>query len=145
MRVVVQRVHYARVLVDGVVVGSIDVGLCVLIGVTHEDTEGHAVRLAAKLAKLRIFADDEGKMNRSVIDAGGSVLIVSQFTLYGDAAKGNRPSFIDAARPDHAEPLIARVVDELQALGVPVATGQFQADMDVELSNDGPVTIIIEI
>ncbi len=127
------------------VTGEIGPGLCVLVGVTHDDTEDQAVKLAQRLWKLRIFSDDEGKMNRSVNDIGGSLLIVSQFTLYADARKGNRPSYVDAARPEVAEPLIERTVKELKALGADVETGRFRADMDVELVNDGPVTIILEV
>ncbi len=146
MRAVVQRVSQASVSVDGVGrVGAIGAGLCVLIGVTHDDTDELADRMAAKLAKLRVFADDEGKMNRSVLDIGGSVLVVSQFTLYADAAKGNRPSFVAAAAPDVAEPLIERLVEALRSTGVAVETGRFRTDMAVSLTNDGPVTIIIEV
>ena len=145
MRAVIQRVERASVSVGGTVVGAIDVGLCVLVGVTHDDTEAEAIKLADKLWKLRVFEDGEGKMNRSVADQNGQVLIVSQFTLYGDARKGNRPSFMAAARPEHAEPLIERVVSELTERGVGVATGTFRAEMAVELVNDGPVTIVVEI
>ena len=120
-------------------------GLCVLVGVTHDDTEVQARKLAEKLWKLRIFSDDEDKMNRSVADIDGEVLVVSQFTLYADAAKGNRPSYVAAARPEEAEPLIEVVVEHLRSLGATVATGRFRADMDVELVNDGPVTIMLEI
>lgn len=145
MRAVVQRVDHASVTVDGEVVGSIGRGLCVLVGVTHDDTDAEATKLADKLSKLRIFEDDQGKMNRSVIDVGGEVLVVSQFTLYGDARKGNRPSFVAAARPEQAEPLIDRVVTELEARNVVVATGRFRTEMAVALSNAGPVTIVIDI
>ncbi len=145
MRAVVQRAAHASVTVDGEVIGQIGAGLCVLVGVTHDDTEEQAKKLAAKLWKLRIFEDDEGKMNLAVPAVGGKVLIISQFTLYGDAHKGNRPSFIDAARPETAEPLIELIVDELRTLGATVATGQFGADMKVDLRNDGPVTLVIEI
>ena len=127
------------------VTGQIGPGLCVLVGVTHDDTEAQAIKLAQRLWKLRIFSDDEGKMNRSVDDIGGSVLIVSQFTLYADARRGNRPSYVDAARPEVAEPLIERTVDELRTLGAKVETGKFRADMNVELVNDGPVTIILDV
>ncbi len=156
VKAVVQRVARARVTVgppDGLgsetagaeVTGEIGHGLCVLVGVTHDDTEAQAVKLAQRLWKLRIFSDDEDKMNRSVNDVGGSLLIVSQFTLYADARKGNRPSYVDAARPEVAEPLIERAVAELRSLGAKVETGRFRADMDVELVNDGPVTIILEV
>lgn len=126
-------------------VGAIDAGLVVLVGVTHDDGPAQASRLAAKLAKLRVLDDEDGVMNRSVLDEGASVLVVSQFTLYGDTAKGNRPSWLAAARPEHAEPLIDRVVDELAGQGLTVATGRFRTEMAVELVNDGPVTVIIEV
>lgn len=152
MRAVVQRVRHASVSVDSdtgsgekVVVGSIDVGLCVLVGVTDGDDEVMARRLAAKLVKLRIFSDADDKMNLSVADIDGGLLIISQFTLYGDARKGNRPSFVNAARPEIAEPLIELVVQELRELGATVATGRFGADMAVDLLNDGPVTLILEL
>lgn len=145
MRAVVQRVSRAKVTVADEVTGEIGAGLCVLVGVTHDDDEVAARKLAAKLVKLRIFSDPDDKMNLSVADVGGSILVVSQFTLYGNAAKGNRPAFVDASRPEHAEPLIQLVVDEIAAAGVPVATGRFRADMDVELVNDGPVTILVEL
>lgn len=145
MRAVVQRVVEARVTVDGDTVGSIGAGLCVLVGVTHDDDTGSARRLAEKVWRLRVMDDDAGAMNLSVADVGGEVLVVSQFTLYGDTSRGRRPSWIAAARPDHAEPLVAAVVDELRALGAQVATGRFRADMHVALVNDGPVTVIVEI
>ena len=144
MRAVVQRVSRARVVVDGSVVSAIEAGLCVLVGVTHGDDQRTAERLATKLVRLRVFPDDEGKMNRSVLDVGGSVLVVSQFTLYGDTAKGNRPSFVAAAPPEEAEPLIDHLVDRLDALGATTATGRFRADMAVELVNDGPVTVLLD-
>lgn len=127
------------------VVGSIGAGLCVLVGVTHDDGEREADRLADKVLGLRIFDDDDGVMNRSVDDVGGELLIVSQFTLYGNTAKGRRPSWIDAARPEHAEPLVDRVVDQLRSAGRTVATGRFRTEMRVELVNDGPVTLIIDV
>lgn len=127
------------------VTGKIGPGLCVLVGVTHDDTEAQSAKLAQRLWKLRVFSDDEGKMNLSVDDVGGSLLIVSQFTLYADARKGNRPSYVDAARPEVAEPLIDHLVSELTALGADVATGRFRTDMDVELVNDGPVTIMLTL
>jgi D-aminoacyl-tRNA deacylase len=145
VRAVVQRVSRAEVRVDGQVVGAIGRGLCALVGVTHGDDRAAAERLAAKLARLRVFADDEGKMNRSVLDVGGAVLVVSQFTLYADTSRGNRPSFVGAAGPEAAEPLVELVVDALAAAGVGTATGRFRADMDVELVNDGPVTVLLEI
>ena len=141
----VQRVTRASVTVDGEVVGAIGPGLVALVGVTHDDGEAEAVKLAAKLANLRVLDDEGGVMNRSVLDQGASVLVVSQFTLYGDTAKGRRPSWIDAARPEHAEPLVDRVAAELRALGVEVATGRFRTDMQVALVNDGPVTVMVEV
>ncbi len=145
MRALVQRVSRARVTVDDDEVGAIGAGLCVLVGATHDDTEAVARRLAEKLWKLRIFADEDDKMNRSVADIGGEILVVSQFTLYADAAKGNRPSYVAAARPETAEPLVETVVEHLRSLGATVATGRFRADMAVDLVNDGPVTISLEI
>ena len=141
----VQRVTEARVTVGGEVVGSIGPGLCVLIGVTHTDDEVTAAKLAAKVHGLRVFDDDDGVMNRSVADVDGELLVVSQFTLYGDTRKGRRPSWIDAARPEHAEPLVERVVAELRDLGARVATGRFRAEMQVSLTNDGPVTLLVEV
>ncbi len=145
MRAVIQRAKRASVTVDGEIVGEIGEGLCVLVGVTHDDTADQAVKLAEKLWKLRIFTDDEGNMNRSAADVDGQVLIISQFTLYGDARKGNRPSFMAAARPEQAEPLVEAVASKLGDLGAVVATGRFGADMQVDLINDGPVTIVIDI
>lgn len=145
MRALVQRVSEAEVTVDGEPVGSIGAGLCVLVGVTHDDTESVARRLARRLAKLRIFNDDDARMNRSVVDTGGQVLVVSQFTLYADTRKGNRPGYSDAAQPDHAEPLVDVVIAELRGIGIEVATGRFGADMDLRLHNQGPVTIQLEI
>jgi D-aminoacyl-tRNA deacylase len=113
--------------------------------VTHDDDGAGAVKLAAKVANLRVFDDEAGAMNRSLLDTGGAALVVSQFTLYGDTARGRRPSWVAAARPEHAEPLIDAFVRELSALGVPVATGRFRADMQVELVNDGPVTLLLEV
>jgi D-tyrosyl-tRNA(Tyr) deacylase len=145
MRSVVQRVTRASVTVGGEVVGEIGPGLLALVGVTHDDGEAEAGKLAAKLANLRILDDDEGVMNRSVLDLGAAVLVVSQFTLYGDTVKGRRPSWLAAARPEHAEPLVEAVVAELRALGVEVATGRFRTDMAVELVNDGPVTVLLDV
>jgi D-aminoacyl-tRNA deacylase len=145
MRAVVQRVRRASVVVDGEVVGAVGAGLMALVGVTHDDDEAAARKLAEKLAGLRVMADEAGTMNCSVLDTGGEILVVSQFTLYGDVSRGRRPSWVAAARPEQAEPLVEVVVDALKRLGVPVATGRFGADMQVELVNDGPVTILLEI
>jgi D-tyrosyl-tRNA(Tyr) deacylase len=145
MRAVVQRVERASVRVGSEHVGEIGPGLCALIGVTHDDTEAEARKLADKLWNLRIMADDDGVMNRSVADTTRAVLVVSQFTLYGDTSGGRRPSWIAAAKPEHAEPLVEAVVDRLRELGATVATGRFRADMAVELVNDGPVTVLVEI
>lgn len=145
MRALVQRVARASVSIDGAVVGAIGPGLCVLVGVTHDDGEEQSRRLATKLWELRIFADDDGVMNRSVGETSREVLLVSQFTLYGDTRKGRRPSWMDAARPDHAEPLVDAVAAALRGLGARVATGRFGADMQVELVNDGPVTLLLEV
>ena len=132
-------------LVDGRVVGEIGSGLCCLVGVTHTDDRETALKLAAKLWHLRIFADENGHMNRSVADTGGEVLVVSQFTLYGDTRKGRRPSFVAAAAPDEAAGLVDELVAELRRLGASVATGSFGAHMAVELTNDGPVTLMLEV
>ena len=145
MRGLVQRVARASVQVDGETVGVIGPGLCVLVGVTHDDGEAEARKLAEKVWHLRVFPDDDGVMNRSVADASGEVLVVSQFTLYGDTSKGRRPSWIDAARPEHAEPLVDAVAAALRDLGATVATGRFRTDMHVELVNDGPVTLLLEV
>ena len=145
MRALVQRVQRASVTVEGEVVGSIDAGLCVLVGVTHTDDTAAADRLATKVWNLRCFDDADGAMNRSVAEVGGAVLVVSQFTLYGDTAGGRRPSWIAAARPEHAEPLVQEVVDQLRALGATVATGRFRTEMLVDIANDGPVTVLIEL
>jgi D-aminoacyl-tRNA deacylase len=143
-RAVCQRVSGARVRVDGRVVGEIGVGLCVLLGVARGDDEDGVARLAGKVARLRVFSDDAGKFDRSVLDVGGGALVVSQFTLLADTAKGNRPSFSGAAPPEEAEPLYERFCGELRALGVTVAQGVFGAKMAVELVNDGPVTIVLD-
>ena len=145
MRALVQRVSRAEVRVDGEVVGSIDAGLCAFVGVTHTDDAAVAARMAEKLWHLRVFDDEQANMGRSVADGSQQVLVVSQFTLYGDTRKGRRPSWIDAARPEQAEPLVDAVVEALRALGATVATGRFRADMDVELVNDGPVTLMLEV
>jgi D-tyrosyl-tRNA(Tyr) deacylase len=149
MRAVVQRVIEAVVVANDAnggsqVTGAIGRGLCVLVGVTHDDTAATAEWLANKIWSLRIFDDDNGVMNRSASDIGAEILVVSQFTLYGDTSAGRRPSWIDAARPEHAEPLVDHVVDTLRALGARVATGRFGAAMKVSLVNDGPVTVLIE-
>ncbi|MCI0380348.1 MAG: D-aminoacyl-tRNA deacylase [Gemmataceae bacterium] len=144
MRAVLQRVARAKVVVEGQTVGEIGRGLLLLLGVTHDDTPEKAQWLAEKVAGLRIFPDDEGKMNRDLAETGGAALVVSQFTLYGDTRKGRRPSFVDAAPPETAIPLYEAFIDALKALGVPVATGQFGAMMQVELVNDGPVTLIVD-
>jgi D-aminoacyl-tRNA deacylase len=141
MKAVVQRVSAARVVVDGEAVGEIGRGLCVLLGVGRSDGEEEARRLAGRIARLRIFENDEGRFDRSVVDVGAAALVVSQFTLLADTTKGNRPSFSDAAQPEQAEPLYGAFCAELRGLGVPVATGRFGARMAVELVNDGPVTI----
>ena len=146
MRAVVQRVSSARVVVDGEVVGEVGPGLCVLLGVAAGDSESEADRLAGRVARLRIFENDEGKFDRSVVDAGGAALVVSQFTLVADSRRqrGTRPDFSGAAPKERAEPLYERFCAELRALGVPVGTGVFGARMAVELVNDGPVTLILE-
>ena len=141
----VQRVSEASVAVAGEAVGSIGAGLLALVGVNHDDGPPQASKLAAKLAKLRLLDDEDGVMNRSVLDEGAEVLVVSQFTVYGDTSKGNRPSWLGAARPEQAEPLIEQVVDELSGLGVTVATGRFRAEMQVALVNDGPATVIVDV
>ena len=144
MRAVVQRVSRARVLVDGRVTGEIEAGLLVLVAVGRNDSAATPASMAEKIAHLRIFNDDQGKMNRSVLDTGGAVLAVSQFTLYGDARGQRRPSFIQAAPPDQAQAGYDEFVRALQSLGVRVETGVFQAHMSVELTNDGPVTILLD-
>ena len=145
MRGVVQRVSRAQVTVAGEVVGRIGAGLCVLVGVTHDDDEARAVKLADKLWNLRIMDDEQGVMNRSLADTSRQILVVSQFTLYGDTSGGRRPSWIAAARPELAEPLVSRVVARLGELGAVVATGRFRTEMAVELVNDGPVTVIVDV
>src|SRR5436190_24148190 len=144
MRAVVQRVSRASVRIDGETVGSIAAGLVILLGVTHDDTPENAKWLAEKIAGLRIFNDSGGKMNRDLSDVNGAMLIVSQFTLYGDCKKGKRPSFIDAAAPPLAIPLYEAFINGVKALGIPVATGRFGVDMQVDLVNDGPVTLIVD-
>jgi D-aminoacyl-tRNA deacylase len=145
MRILLQRVSSASVTVDGAVTGAIDNGLLILVGITHADTDAVIDRMADKLVKLRIFSDDNGLMNKSVIDVGGDVLAVSQFTLYANAKGGNRPSYTEAARPEQAAPAFDRFVAVLASkLGKPVPTGVFGADMKVALVNDGPVTIWLD-
>src|SRR5579859_2837625 len=144
MRAVIQRVTRARVTVGGEITGEIGKGLLILLGISRADTDDHIRWMADKIAGLRIFEDADGKMNVDLAAIGGSVLVVSQFTLYGNCEKGRRPSFIDAAPPEIAEPIYLKFVDALKALGVPVATGIFRAEMAVELVNDGPVTLIVE-
>jgi D-tyrosyl-tRNA(Tyr) deacylase len=144
MRTVIQRVSFGSVTVDGNRVSEIGPGLVILVGVGKGDGEPQADWLAEKIANLRIFEDEAGKMNRSVLEAGGSALVVSQFTLYANTEKGRRPSFIEAALPEEAEPLVAYFAKRLQFHGVPVQTGIFRADMLVEIHNDGPVTIVLE-
>ena len=145
MRAVVQRVASASVSVDGKTISSIDEGLLILLGVGPTDTEEIARQMAKKIAAMRIFSDAEGKMNLSVREIGGAAIVVSQFTLYADTRKGNRPSFIGAAVPELASPLCDMFVEFLKAEGVPAQTGQFGAHMQVELVNDGPVTIILDM
>ncbi|HEY0519288.1 MAG TPA: D-aminoacyl-tRNA deacylase [Ilumatobacteraceae bacterium] len=145
MRGLVQRVLRASVSVGGDVIGEIGPGLCVLIGVTHDDTDATARKLADKVWGLRVMDDDNGVMNRSIADTTREVLVVSQFTLYGDTSGGRRPSWINAARPEHAEPLISTVIDQLRGAGATVATGRFRTEMLVSLVNDGPVTLMLEV
>ena len=145
MKAVLQRVTRASVSVEGEIAGAIGPGLCVLLGVSRSDGAEHASRLAGKIARLRVFEDENGRFDRSLLDVAGQALVVSQFTLLGDTAKGNRPSFTDAASPDQAKPLYEAFCDELRGLGVSVATGRFGARMAVELVNVGPVTILLEV
>lgn len=145
MRALIQRVSRASVEVDGAVVGEIGRGLLALVGVTHDDDADKATRLAQKVLTLRIFADEDGVMNRSAADTDGAVLVVSQFTLYGDTSGGRRPSWIAAAPPEVAEPLVERFAETLREAGATVAEGRFGAHMDVALVNDGPVTLLLEL
>ncbi|MEM9522071.1 MAG: D-aminoacyl-tRNA deacylase [Actinomycetota bacterium] len=145
MRGLVQRVARAKVTVGDEVTGEIGPGILVFVGVTHDDTDAQADKLADKVWNLRIFDDDDGVMNRSAADEGHEILVVSQFTLYGDTRKGRRPGYSDAARPEVAEPLVERVIEQLRAAGATVATGRFRADMAVELVNDGPITLSVEV
>jgi D-aminoacyl-tRNA deacylase len=144
MRVVCERVTEARVRVGAEIVGEIGAGMCVLLGVARGDGAEQGARLAGKVARLRVFPDDEGRFDRNLLEVGGAALVVSQFTLIADTAKGNRPSFTQAAPPEEAEPLYERFCEELEALGVSVGRGLFGAKMAVELVNDGPVTVIID-
>lgn len=144
MRAVIQRVKSASVTVEGQVISEIGKGLLVFLGVAREDTPADVDYMAGKIANLRIFEDDEGQMNLSVLDVGGEGLVVSQFTLYGDCRKGRRPSFIAAARPEKADPLYQAFMDEISRLGVPIKAGIFQAMMEVKLINDGPVTLMLD-
>jgi D-tyrosyl-tRNA(Tyr) deacylase len=144
VRLLLQRVSRAEVRVGARITGRIGVGYLVLLGLTHADDDAGVQWMADKVVELRLFGDDDGKMNRSLADVGGAVLVVSQFTLYGDARKGRRPSFIDAARPEVAAPLYEAFVAAVRARGIPVETGEFGAMMDVELVNDGPVTLWLE-
>lgn len=145
MRAVIQRVKQASVVIDGEVVGEISQGLLVLLAVHVNDTSDKVEKMAGKLLKLRIFEDEQGKMNRSVEDIDGSLLVISQFTLYGDCSSGNRPGFTDSARPELAIPLYESVVTRLKESGLSVATGRFGADMQVSLVNDGPVTLMVDV
>lgn len=144
MKVVLQRSKKASVTVDGTVTGAIEHGYVLLVGLTNTDTQEDAAYVAKKIAGLRLFEDEDGKMNRSIDETGGAILSVSQFTLYGDTRKGRRPSFIEAARPEKAEPLYDYFNEQLRGYGLKVETGIFGAMMDVALVNDGPVTIIVE-
>ena len=144
MRVLLQRVARATVTIDGRVVGAVDRGFCLLVGFTPADTPAEVTWMADKVIGLRLFPDPKGKMNRGLAEVGGGLLVVSQFTLYGDTSKGRRPSFIDASRPEHAIPLYEQFCADLRTLGVTVATGQFGAEMLVEIHNDGPVTLMLE-
>ena len=144
MRVCVQRVSEASVEIDGKTVGAIGPGLLVLLGIGHSDTPAEVTQLVDKIVNLRVFADDEDKMNRSLLDIHGQMLVISQFTLWGDCRKGRRPSFVQAADPEVAEPLYERFVDEVRGRGVAAETGRFGAMMQVHLVNDGPVTLVIE-
>jgi D-tyrosyl-tRNA(Tyr) deacylase len=144
VRAIVSRVSWARVVADGELTGEIGPGLLVLVGVTHPDTEADAGWLAAKVAALRVFDDHQGRMNRSLTETGGAALVVSQFTLYGDARKGRRPSYVAAAPPEQAAPLVEAVAKSLASSGIPVASGRFGADMRVESAGDGPVTIQLD-
>ena len=144
MRALLQRVSFASVTVNGRITGQIDRGFAILVGITHSDTNKEADWLANKIAGLRLFEDEGGKMNLGLTDVGGSLLVISQFTLYGDTRKGKRPSFTRAARPEQAEPLVEYFCEQLRGHGLTVATGIFGAEMKVEIHNDGPVTLMLE-
>ncbi len=144
MRAVIQRVNYGRVVIDGRVNANIGKGLVILLGIGPDDDESKSTALAKKIAQLRIMEDAQGKMNLSLLDTGGEAIVVSQFTLFADTRKGNRPSFVNAAPPEIASPLVDHFVSQLRALGIPTQTGEFGAHMLVSLENDGPVTIWIE-
>lgn len=144
MRIVIQRVSRAQVSIENKLVGKIEKGLLILLGITHTDDEKDAKWLADKVSGLRIFSDEFGKMNKSVTDIGGEILLISQFTLYGDSKKGRRPSFIEAAKPDLAVPLYNKFITLIKEKNIKISTGEFGADMKVELLNDGPVTMIID-
>jgi D-aminoacyl-tRNA deacylase len=144
MRVVLQRVLRAFVTIEGRVAGAIDRGFCLLVGFTQGDTESQVEWMSEKVVGLRLFTDEKGKMNLGLNEVGGALLVISQFTLYGDASKGRRPSFIDAARPELAQPLYEYFLTALRARGLSVAAGEFGADMLVEIHNDGPVTLILD-
>ena len=144
MRLIIQRVSHASVTVDDQIAGRCGLGFCILVGVKNRDTPAEAKWLANKVANLRVFEDAAGKMNLSLLDVKGEALVVSQFTLYADVQRGRRPDFIDAARPEQAEPLVEYFVEQLRAEGVPTQTGVFRAMMQVEIHNDGPVTILLE-
>lgn len=144
MRLVIQRVSMAKVTMENSILGEIQKGLLILVGITTGDTDEKAAWLAEKAASLRIFPDSNGKMNLDVVEAKGEILVVSQFTLYGDCSKGRRPSFINAARPEIAEPLYEHFIQKLKLLGIRTHTGKFGVDMKVELVNDGPVTLVVD-
>lgn len=144
MKVVIQRVRHASCTIDSQITGSIDQGFCVLVGFTQSDTEAVVDKVVKKIVSLRVFSDEEGKMNRSLLDIGGKILSISQFTLYADCKKGNRPGFTRAARPEQAIPLYEYFNQEIASAGIPVETGVFGADMQIELCNDGPVTIVLD-
>lgn len=145
MRVLIQRITEGKVTHEGKTIGEVGPGMCIFLSIAREDTEEKATHLAEKITKLRIFEDEAGKMNRSLAEVHGEILVVSEFTLYGDCVKGNRPSFSHAAPPDQAEKLYRLFVQRLQALGFEVSTGKFQAKMEVATVNDGPVTFILEV
>lgn len=144
MKVVIQRVRHASCTIDSQITGSIDQGFCVLVGFTQSDTEAVVDKVVKKIVSLRVFSDEEGKMNRSLLDMGGKILSISQFTLYADCKKGNRPGFTRAARPEQATPLYEYFNQAIASAGIPVETGVFGADMQIELCNDGPVTIVLD-